>query len=60
MCQQRFDVYETARRANPTRWSRSPRCWRQPEELWINKPPDELEPIQPLSVFPAARVPSKE
>ena len=54
ICQQRTDVYETARRANPTRWSRSTRCWRQPEEVWINKPPEEPEPIQALSLIQAA------
>ena len=48
------DVYETARQANPTRWSRNTRCWRQPEEVWINKPPEEPKPIQGQSLIQAA------
>ena len=43
ICKQRANVYETARRANPTRWSRSIRCCRQPEEVWINKPTEEQD-----------------
>jgi hypothetical protein len=31
-------VYEQARLRHPRRWSRSTRCWRQPEDVWINKP----------------------
>jgi putative transposase len=54
ICQQRTEVYETARRANPTRWSRSTRCWRQPEEVWLNKPPDVPEAIQALPLIHAA------
>jgi hypothetical protein len=42
ICKQRADVYETARKANPTHWSRTTRCWRQRAEVWINKPPEEL------------------
>jgi transposase InsO family protein len=53
ICQQRADVYETARRANPTRWSRSIRCWRQPEEVWINKPTEEPDPILALPLIKA-------
>ena len=41
--QQRAEVYEAARQANLTRWSRSTRCRLQPEEVWINKPPEENE-----------------
>jgi transposase InsO family protein len=53
ICQQRAGVYEKARRANPTRWSRHTRCWRQPEEVWINKPIAEPNPILelPLTQF---------
>ena len=51
ICQQRSEVYERARRANPSRWSRSTRCWRQPEEMWINKPSEEPEAIQALSTI---------
>jgi transposase InsO family protein len=54
ICQQRTDVYETARRSNPTRWSRSTRCWRQPEEVWINKPPEDPEPILALPLIRVA------
>jgi hypothetical protein len=54
ICKQRADVYEKARRANPTRWSRSIRCWRQPEEVWINKPPNDPEPILALPFIRAA------
>jgi transposase InsO family protein len=54
ICQQRADVYETARQANPTRWSRSTRCWRQPEEVWINKPTEDPEPILALPLVQAA------
>ena len=35
----RAHVYEQARLRNPRRWSRSTRCWRQPEVVWINPPP---------------------
>jgi putative transposase len=52
--QQRAEVYENARLANPTRWSRSTRCWRQPEKVWINKPPEEPEPILALPMIQAA------
>jgi hypothetical protein len=36
-------VYEQARQLNPRRWSRSTRCWHQPEVVWINPPPPEIE-----------------
>ena len=51
ICRYRTVVYEKARQHNPRRWSRSIRCWHQPEVVWINQPPDELnEPRQlPLS-----------
>ncbi len=41
ICRQRAHVYEKARQKHPRRWSRSTRCWRQPEVVWINKPPEE-------------------
>jgi hypothetical protein len=31
-------VYEQARLANSNRWSRSIRCWKQPDLVWINEP----------------------
>jgi putative transposase len=37
----RARVYEQARQRHPRRWSRSTRCWRQPEVVWINPPPPE-------------------
>jgi len=54
ICQQRADVYEKARQAHPRRWSRSTRCWRQPEEVWINKPTEEPDPILALHLIEAA------
>jgi hypothetical protein len=54
ICKQRADLYETARKENPTRWSQRTRCWRQPEEVWINKPPEETEPILALPLVQAA------
>jgi transposase InsO family protein len=44
ICRHRAVVYERARQRNPRRWSRSTRCWRQPEVVWINPPPQEAEP----------------
>ena len=37
----RARVYEQARQRHPRRWSRSTRCWRQPEVVWITPPPSE-------------------
>jgi len=37
-------VFKRARQRNPRRWSRSTRCWRQPEVVWIYPPPQEAEP----------------
>jgi transposase InsO family protein len=54
ICKQRADVYETARRANPTRWSRSTRCWRQPEEVWINKPTEDQDSTMEVPLTQAA------
>jgi putative transposase len=36
-------VYEQARQRHPRRWSRSTRCWRQPEVVWINPPPPAID-----------------
>ena len=47
-------VYERARQLNPRRWSRSTRCWRQPEVVWINQPPDELNEPGQLPLMEAA------
>ena len=54
ICQQRAVVYEAARRANPTRWSGAIRCWSQPAEVWINKPPEEPDPLLALPLIQAA------
>ncbi|MCP9826273.1 hypothetical protein [Synechococcus sp. EJ6-Ellesmere] len=43
ICRQRAKLYEKARQAHPSRWSRATRCWRQPEGVWINKPREEPE-----------------
>ena len=43
ICRHRVVVYEQARKQNPRRWSRSTRCWRQPEVVWINPPSTEIE-----------------
>ena len=51
ICKKQADVYEKARHSHPRRWSRSTRCWRQPEELWINKPPEDPEPILALPLI---------
>lgn len=50
---QRAVVYEQARQRNPRRWSRSTRCWLQPEVVWINPPPAEGE-FQPDTLMMAA------
>ena len=43
ICRQRSHVYEQARKQNPKRWSRSIRCWLQPDSVWINEPIEGLE-----------------
>ena len=53
ICRHRAHVYEQARQQNPRRWSRSTRCWRQPEVVWINPPPPEIE-HQPATFAMAA------
>ncbi|MEA5411463.1 IS3 family transposase [Synechococcus sp. BA-120 BA3] len=47
-------VYERARQLNPRRWSRSTRCWRQPEVVWINQPMEELHEPGQLPLMQAA------
>ena len=41
ICRHRARVYEQARQRHPRRWTRSTRCWRQPEVVWINPPTPE-------------------
>ena len=43
ICGHRAVVYEETRQRNLRRWSRSIRCWRQPEVIWINPQPAEIE-----------------
>ena len=42
ICKKRADLYEQARTRHP-RWGiGAPRCWRQPEVVWINPPADDF------------------
>ena len=50
----RTGIYERARQLNPRRWSRSIRCWHQPEVVWISEPPDELNEARQLPLMQAA------
>jgi len=43
ICRHRAVAYEHARLRHSRRWTRSTRCWRQPEVVWINPPPPEIE-----------------
>ena len=54
ICCQRAVVYERARRCHPRRWSGSPRCWHQPEVVWINQPPDDHDAPRKLPLLKAA------
>lgn len=54
ICRHRAVVYERARQRNPRRWSGSSRCWRQPEEVWIN-PPAAEDKFTPATFAMAAR-----
>ncbi len=54
ICRHRAVVYEQACQRNPRRWSRSIRCWHQPEVVWINQPPDDLDQPQKLPLMQAA------
>jgi len=38
ICRQRARTHERAYALHPTRWSRHIRCWKQPEDVWINQP----------------------
>ena len=53
ICRHRSAVYEQARQRHPRRWSRSTRCWRQQEEVWINPPTPEIQ-HQPATFVMAA------
>jgi hypothetical protein len=54
LCRQRADVYEKAQQKHPRRWSRSSRCWHQPEVVWINRPPEEPMTTRPVPLAQAA------
>jgi len=54
ICQHRAEVYDQAHQLHPRRWSRSTRCWCQPEVVWINKPIGEPNPILELPLIQAA------
>jgi hypothetical protein len=54
ICRERTEVYEKARQAHPNRWSQSTRCWRQPVEVWINKPPEGHQSNQALPFIQVA------
>ncbi|WP_216903396.1 integrase core domain-containing protein [Synechococcus sp. CCY 9618] len=54
ICKQHSDDYEKACQAFPTRWSRHIRCWDQPVDVWITKPPEGPEPILALPLIKAA------
>jgi putative transposase len=53
ICHHRACVYEQARQRHPRRWTRSTRCWRQPEVVWINPPPPEIN-AEPATLALAA------
>jgi putative transposase len=40
ICERRTLLCYQARQRHPRRWSRSVRCWRQPDVVWINEQPD--------------------
>ena len=42
ICRHRAQVYEQARQRHPRRWTGAPRCWHQPEVVWINPPADDF------------------
>ena len=52
--QRRAEVYDQARQLHHRRWSRSTRCWRQPDLVWINKPTEEEIPAKELPLIQAA------
>jgi len=52
-CRHRSVVYEQARQRHARQWSRATRCWRQPEVVWINQPPDDLDEEQKLPLMHA-------
>jgi len=43
ICGHRAVVYGQARQRHPRQWSRSTRCWRQQEVVWINPPPPVID-----------------
>ena len=53
LCRHLAHVYDQARQRKPRRWSRSTRCWRQPEVVWINPPQPEID-LRPATFAMAA------
>jgi putative transposase len=53
-------IYERARQLNPKRWSRSTRCCRQAEVVWINQPTDELNEPGQLPLMQTALTAAQE
>ena len=53
ICLHRAVVCEQTPQRNPRRCSRSTRFWRQPEVVWINPPPAEIE-LEPATLLMAA------
>ena len=43
ICAIRQQTYSKAHQENPHRWSRQPRCWKQPEIVKINNPRPEKQ-----------------
>ncbi|WP_315858153.1 integrase core domain-containing protein [Cyanobium sp. Morenito 9A2] len=46
ICRHRAHVYKQARQLHPGRRSHSTRFWHQPEVVWINQPPPEIENVR--------------
>ena len=53
ICEHRERVYEQARERHLRRWTRSTRCWCQPEVVWIN-PPSHSEDSETATLAMAA------
>ena len=47
--EKRRNVYEDARARNPLRWKRHTRLWKLDNEVWLNKPQNDLKNLRQLS-----------
>ena len=56
IARQRSDVYERVRQPHPSRWSLSSRCWQQPEVVWINPPPPDIDTMPACARAPSLAV----